>query len=255
MSIQKFDVIIIGAGKAGPSLAGRLNDAGMKVAIIERHLVGGTCLNTGCKPTKALVASAYAIHTARRGADYGFSLNGPVDIDMPAVEVRARKVILDSRTVDYFHIAIKDRIALSETLSGAAVTAVLKAANITNASQARFFTNALDTTTQGVEVSATWRGQIARDARLTLNGGYARAKTRVDRIAPNSVLPALPLLATTTLDLLTTAQPEDKIIGSAQLDAGIFGVSVNATRFGPFKAFSVLQEQVFSPTTTFDMTA
>lgn len=158
-------------------------------------------------------------------------------------------------SVDYFHIAIKDRIALSETLSGAAVTAVLKAANITNASQARFFTNALDTTTEGVEVSATWRGRIARDARLTINGGYARAKTRVDRIAPNTVLPTLPLLATTTLDLLTTAQPEDKIIGSAQLDAGIFGLNVNATRFGSFKAFAVLQEQVFSPTTTFDITA
>jgi pyruvate/2-oxoglutarate dehydrogenase complex dihydrolipoamide dehydrogenase (E3) component len=67
MSIREFDAIIIGAGQAGPSLAGRLNDAGMRVAIIERHLVGGTCVNTGCKPTKTLVASAYAAHTARRG--------------------------------------------------------------------------------------------------------------------------------------------------------------------------------------------
>lgn len=157
-------------------------------------------------------------------------------------------------SVDYFHIAIKDRIALSETLSGAAVLAVLKAAKITNASQARFFTNALDTTTSGVEVSATWRGTIAPGARLTLNGGYARAKTNVDRIAANTVLPSLPLLATTTLDLLTTAQPEDKIIGAARLDTGVFGLNVNATRFGSFKAFSVVQEQVFSPTTTVDVT-
>jgi pyruvate/2-oxoglutarate dehydrogenase complex dihydrolipoamide dehydrogenase (E3) component len=97
MSAQVYDAIIIGAGQAGPSLAGRLNEAGMKVAIIERHLVGGTCVNTGCKPTKTLVASAYAAHTARRGADYGFSLDGPVKIDMPAVAARARKVILDSR--------------------------------------------------------------------------------------------------------------------------------------------------------------
>jgi pyruvate/2-oxoglutarate dehydrogenase complex dihydrolipoamide dehydrogenase (E3) component len=97
MSIRKFDAIIIGAGQAGPSLAGRLNDAGMKVAIIERHLVGGTCVNTGCTPTKTLVASAYAAHTARRGGDYGFSLKGSVEIDMPAVAARARKVILDSR--------------------------------------------------------------------------------------------------------------------------------------------------------------
>jgi pyruvate/2-oxoglutarate dehydrogenase complex dihydrolipoamide dehydrogenase (E3) component len=97
MSIREFDAIIIGAGQAGPSLAGRLNDAGMKVAIIERHLVGGTCVNTGCKPTKTLIASAYATHTARRGVDYGFSLTGPVQIDMPAVAARARKVILDAR--------------------------------------------------------------------------------------------------------------------------------------------------------------
>jgi pyruvate/2-oxoglutarate dehydrogenase complex dihydrolipoamide dehydrogenase (E3) component len=98
MSARSFDAIIIGAGQAGPALAGRLNDAGMKVAIIERHLVGGTCVNTGCKPTKTLVASAYAAHTARRGADYGFSVGGNIEIDMPAVAARARKVILDSRT-------------------------------------------------------------------------------------------------------------------------------------------------------------
>jgi len=93
---RQFDAIIIGAGQAGPPLAGRLHEAGMRVAIIERHLVGGTCVNTGCKPTKTLVASAYAAHTARRGADYGVS-RGHVSIDMPAVAARARKVILDSR--------------------------------------------------------------------------------------------------------------------------------------------------------------
>ena len=98
MNARAFDAIIIGAGQAGPSLAGRLNDAGMKVAIIERHLVGGTCVNTGCKPTKTLVASAYAAHTARRGKDYGFAVEGAIRIDMPAVAARARKVILDSRT-------------------------------------------------------------------------------------------------------------------------------------------------------------
>lgn len=73
-SERQYDAIIIGAGQAGPPLAGRLNDAGKRVAIIERHLVGGTCVNTGCKPTKTLVASAYALHTARRGGDYGFTL-------------------------------------------------------------------------------------------------------------------------------------------------------------------------------------
>jgi pyruvate/2-oxoglutarate dehydrogenase complex dihydrolipoamide dehydrogenase (E3) component len=95
--MRQFDAIIIGAGQAGPPLAGRLNAAGMKVAVIERHLVGGTCVNTGCKPTKTLVASAYATHIARRGSEYGFSVGADVTVDMPRIAARARKVILDSR--------------------------------------------------------------------------------------------------------------------------------------------------------------
>lgn len=95
--MRSFDAIIIGAGQAGPALAGRLNDAGLSVAIIERHHVGGTCVNTGCRPTKTLVASAFAIHTARRGADYGFSVAGPVDVDMKAVADRADRIIRDGR--------------------------------------------------------------------------------------------------------------------------------------------------------------
>jgi pyruvate/2-oxoglutarate dehydrogenase complex dihydrolipoamide dehydrogenase (E3) component len=95
--MRSFDAIIIGAGQAGPALAGRLSAAGQSVAIIERHLVGGTCVNTGCRPTKTLVASAYAIHTARRGADYGFSVAGPVAVDMKGVAARADKIIRDGR--------------------------------------------------------------------------------------------------------------------------------------------------------------
>ena len=68
---RRFDAIVIGAGQAGPSLATRLAGAGMSVAVIERKLFGGTCVNTGCTPTKTLIASAYAAHTARRAADYG----------------------------------------------------------------------------------------------------------------------------------------------------------------------------------------
>lgn len=94
---MRFDAIIIGAGQAGPSLAGRLTSAGMAVAIIERHLFGGTCVNTGCKPTKTLVASAYAAHLARRGADYGVMIDAPLRIDMARVKARADKVIHDSR--------------------------------------------------------------------------------------------------------------------------------------------------------------
>src|SRR5512134_3514782 len=93
---QVFDAIVIGAGQAGPSLAGRLTVAGMTVALIERHLVGGTCVNTGCMPTKTLVASAYAAYLARRSADFGLHV-GPVSIDMKAVAARAHAVTMTAR--------------------------------------------------------------------------------------------------------------------------------------------------------------
>ncbi len=94
--MTRFDAIIIGAGQAGPPLAGRLTTAGMKVALIERHLFGGTCVNTGCMPTKTLVASAYAAHLVRRSADYGV-VSGAVQIDMPTIKARADTVSANSR--------------------------------------------------------------------------------------------------------------------------------------------------------------
>lgn len=94
---QTFDAIVIGAGQAGPSLAGRLAGAGMSVAIVERKFFGGTCVNTGCKPTKTLVASAYAARMAARGAEYGVMIDAPLRIDMPRVKARATKVTMDSR--------------------------------------------------------------------------------------------------------------------------------------------------------------
>ncbi len=94
---KKFDAIIIGCGQAGPPMAGRMTAAGHTVALIERKLVGGTCVNTGCKPTKTMVASAYAAHLARTGADYGVS-TGTVSVDMKAVKARKDKVTVDSRS-------------------------------------------------------------------------------------------------------------------------------------------------------------
>lgn len=97
MTARAFDAIIVGAGQAGPPLAGRLTAAGMKVALIERHLVGGTCVNTGCMPTKTLVASAYAAHLARRAGDYGVLIPGPIGFDIAKARGRATKVTEDSR--------------------------------------------------------------------------------------------------------------------------------------------------------------
>jgi pyruvate/2-oxoglutarate dehydrogenase complex dihydrolipoamide dehydrogenase (E3) component len=93
---ERFDAIIVGAGQAGPPLAGRLTAAGQKVAVIERKLVGGTCVNSGCIPTKTLVASAYAAHTARRGAEYGFHTS-EIAVDMAKVKARKDQIMLDDR--------------------------------------------------------------------------------------------------------------------------------------------------------------
>ena len=87
-----FDAIVIGTGQSGPSLAVRLAGAGRKVAIVERNLFGGTCVNTGCMPTKTLVASAYAAHLARRAADYGVMIDAPVRVDMRRVKARKDEV-------------------------------------------------------------------------------------------------------------------------------------------------------------------
>ena len=88
-----YDAIIIGTGQSGPALARRLAAAGRKVAIIERKLFGGTCVNTGCTPTKTLVASAYVAHAARRAADYGVTIEGAVGVDMKAVKARKDAVV------------------------------------------------------------------------------------------------------------------------------------------------------------------
>ena len=95
--MKEFDAIIIGAGQAGPSLAGRLTGAGMTVAFVERKLFGGTCVNTGCTPTKTLVASAYAAHLARRAGEYGLVLESAVRVDMKRVKARADAVVAESR--------------------------------------------------------------------------------------------------------------------------------------------------------------
>jgi len=91
--MSKYDSIIIGTGQAGPSLAHRLAAAGERVAVIERHRFGGTCVNTGCTPTKTLVASAYAAHLAGRAGDFGVSVAGPVTVDMKKVKERKDYVL------------------------------------------------------------------------------------------------------------------------------------------------------------------
>ncbi len=94
---KTFDAIVIGAGQAGPSLAGRLTGAGMTVALVERHLFGGTCVNTGCTPTKTLVASAEVAYQARRAAAFGVTVQGDICVDMLSVKRRKDAIVAESR--------------------------------------------------------------------------------------------------------------------------------------------------------------
>jgi len=96
--MTSYDAIVIGAGQAGPALAARLANAGMRVALIERASLGGTCVNNGCTPTKTLIASAAVAETARRAADYGIQVGGPA-VDMS--RVKARKDALVARSVEH----------------------------------------------------------------------------------------------------------------------------------------------------------
>src|SRR5947207_9669706 len=93
---ESFDAIVIGTGQAGPPLAVHLAQSGRKTAILERNRFGGTCVNTGCIPTKTLIASARAAHVARRAGDFGVKIDGTVRIDMPRVKARKDLVVAQS---------------------------------------------------------------------------------------------------------------------------------------------------------------
>ena len=96
MTVETFDAIVVGAGQAGPALAARCAKEGLRTALIERGAFGGTCVNVGCVPTKTLVASARAIHLARRGAEFGFT-TGDLHVDMPRVKARKDAIVKASR--------------------------------------------------------------------------------------------------------------------------------------------------------------
>ncbi|MEO6269802.1 MAG: FAD-dependent oxidoreductase, partial [Lautropia sp.] len=97
MQSETFDAIVIGAGQAGPGIAARCSKEGLRTAMIERGHFGGTCVNVGCVPTKTLVASARAIHQARRGDEFGFT-SGQVQVDMAKVKARKDGIVHHSRS-------------------------------------------------------------------------------------------------------------------------------------------------------------
>ena len=89
---MKYDIIILGSGPGGYAAAIRAAKAGKSVAIVERDDAGGTCVNWGCIPTKALLKSAQAYHYCIHAADYGIEVSGSIEPDMAKIIARSRTV-------------------------------------------------------------------------------------------------------------------------------------------------------------------
>lgn len=160
-----------------------------------------------------------------------------------------------SFTADYFHIRIKDRIALSEQLGGAAVVNILTAAGITNFQQVRFFTNAIDTTTRGVELTARWQGDLGPDTRMSLAAGYGWFDSKLDALRPNPILPTLPLLNTKSILFVTEAQPKSKFTFQGSLTHGNFDAGINVAAFGTYRSQPLNAIQTFGGKETIDVSA
>jgi iron complex outermembrane receptor protein len=160
-----------------------------------------------------------------------------------------------SFTADWFRIRIRDRIALSEQLGGAAVQAILAQAGITGFQQVRFFINAVDTTTRGVEVTARWQGDIGANTHVSVQLGYGWFDSKLDALRPNPALPALPLLSTKSILFLTEAQPRSKFTAQASLVHGPFDLQANVAAFGTYTSAPLTGAQTFGGKETVDLAA
>lgn len=173
-----------------------------------------------------------------------FAVTDPISVALGASPLRAEKstnysagVVLTpgyslTFSVDVYGIDIEDRIAMTETLQGPQVVAILKANGVTNAAIARFFNNASDTRTQGWEATLRWERQLTTDARLALTLGYGAFDTDPTRIAANPVLPSIPLLGEASIDLVADGQPRVKALVNAELSWGDFSFTADVVDFG-----------------------
>jgi iron complex outermembrane receptor protein len=212
-----------------------------------------------------------SITSVANGANKGFvnvgtyQVGDPIARALGATPLRAEKshdqsagVVLKptesiSITADVFRTDIDNRIALSDALSGAAVTSVLVAHGITNVQQAAFFTNAIDTRTQGYDVAAKFKGSIAAGTTYDLSFGFEHSPTEVRSLLPNQVLPALPLIGVHARTLLTQAQPKDKLTSQATVDHGPFTATLAVTRYGEYVDAPILDPQTFGAKTIVDV--
>lgn len=219
----------LGTGFKAPSLQQQFFSA------VQGALSAGTLVTVGTLPVSDPVSQALGASPLKAEKSRNITA-GVVLTPMPGLSLSA----------DWYRIRIRDRIALSEQFGGAAVTTILRAAGINNFQQVRFFTNAVDTTTQGVEISARWRQDLGPDTRFDLSAGYGIFETRLDRLRANPVLPSLPLLGLKSILLLTEGQPSDKFTAQLSLVHGPVDLQVNFAAFGNYESLPINQQQEFS---------
>ncbi len=212
-------------------------------ATVTSQLSGGHLVNVGTFAVGDPVSRALGASDLKPEKSRNVSA-GVIFTPMPRLSV----------TADVFRIDIDDRIALSESLSGPAVTAILTARGITNASQVRFFTNAADTRTEGWEAAINWSAPISTEGKLTLTLAYGAFDNDVKSLAVNPVLPALALLGPTSIGVLTDAQPRNKITFNAGLDMGRWSLLADVVRFGKYRSSPLGPTQVFGDEITLDLT-
>lgn len=158
-------------------------------------------------------------------------------------------------SIDVYRIKIRNRITFSESLTGAPVTAILLANGITNASQVRFFTNAADTRSQGIEATVHWSAGKVSTGLVDVSLAYGGFENRLDALRTNPVLPALPLLGLTSIGVLVNSQPLSKITANAGVSLGSVNLSGNVVHYGPFRAAPLGVVQRFAPRTAIDLSA
>ncbi len=158
-----------------------------------------------------------------------------------------------SASVDFFRTDIDNRIALSDALSGAAVTRVLTAAGITNVQQVAFFTNAVDTRTQGYDITIRYDGNFDAETQFHASVGFECAPTSVRAQTPNAALPSTPFIGVHARTLLTEAQPRDKLTSEIVVDQGPLTGVLSATRYGEYIDAPILDPQKFSAKTIVDI--
>ncbi|HEY0339357.1 MAG TPA: TonB-dependent receptor, partial [Steroidobacteraceae bacterium] len=158
-----------------------------------------------------------------------------------------------SMTADVFRTDIDNRIALSDALSGAAVTSVLTAAGITNVQQAAFFTNALSTRTQGYDLTTRYLAAFTESTRGSLALAFEHSPTEILSLTGNPVLPSLPPIGLHARTLLTQAQPKDKLTAQVALDHGPFSSAIDVTRYGEYVDAPILDPQTFGARTIVDL--